>query len=116
MFAAKLALLLQIKRIFAGPQRNFTYWAVWVLITANFATYLALFIALIFACWPREAIWNPFVKGKCINTCATMIASSVINIISDFTILILPLLSIWSLQMPLTRKMGVAVIFATGAL
>ncbi|KAF2734333.1 hypothetical protein EJ04DRAFT_576987 [Polyplosphaeria fusca] len=117
MFAAKLAVLLQIKRIFTAHQKNFTYFAVWFLIAANLAVYTAILFAFIFACYPREHIWNPFAEGKarCINTAATMISSSAINLISDFTILILPLLGISRLQMPLSRKIGVAAIFTTGA-
>jgi hypothetical protein len=46
----------------------------------------------------------------------TMIASGVINLVSDLAILVVPLLSISSLQMPTKRKLGVSAIFATGGL
>ena len=98
--------------------KNFTYWTVWILIGANFAVYTATLFAYVFACWPREHIWNPFATGKarCIDLAAALLSSSAINLISDFTILVLPILGISKLQMPLRRKIGVAAIFLTGAL
>jgi hypothetical protein len=116
MFAAKLAILLQIKRIFSTSHRDFIHWAVQVLISTNFLVYLALFFAFIFACLPREKIWNPHIPGKCIDTNASIIATSAINIVSDLTILFLPLLSIARLHLPLGKKIGVATVFATGTL
>jgi hypothetical protein len=118
MFAAKLAVLLQIKRIFTVHKKNATYWTVWILIIANLMVYTAILFSFIFACWPREHIWNPFATGKakCIDTAAALLASSAINLISDITILVLPLLGISKLQMPLKRKIGVGAIFLTGAL
>ncbi|KAF2200499.1 hypothetical protein GQ43DRAFT_481526 [Delitschia confertaspora ATCC 74209] len=68
MFAAKLTVLLQTQRIFASHQRNYIFWSVQIMIAANFVTCLASCIAFIFACWPREKIWNPRFPGKCINT------------------------------------------------
>lgn len=116
MFFAKLALLLQIQRIFTINQRNFIFWASWFLIVANGAIYISVLFASIFACVPREKIWNPAVDGKCIDVGDAMITTSAINFISDVAILALPLLGIWSLQMPLKRKIGVGSIFAVGLL
>ncbi|KAF2011092.1 hypothetical protein BU24DRAFT_427301 [Aaosphaeria arxii CBS 175.79] len=114
MFAAKFAILLQIKHIFTKHQRNFNYYAVHTLLACNFLVYLALFFAFIFACWPREKIWHPHLYGRCISTNASIIATSAINILSDFTILFLPLLSISRLQLPLKKKIGVSTVFAIG--
>lgn len=116
MFAAKLAVLLQIKRIFTAHQKDFIYWSVQILITANFLTYLACFLAFVFACWPRDKIWNPHIPGKCISTNASIIATSAINVLSDITILPLPIHGVMMLHIPLKKKIGVGAIFATGAL
>jgi hypothetical protein len=116
MFSAKLAILLQIQRIFTKHERNFNYWAVKMLIASNALTYFALFFAFVFACWPREKIWNPHTEGRCISTNASIIATSAINIVSDITILVLPLLSIARLNLPTRKKLGVGAVFATGAL
>ncbi|OCL06645.1 integral membrane protein, partial [Glonium stellatum] len=114
MFAAKLAVLLQINRIFAGAQKNFTYWSVRVLITVNVLAYSGIFFARVFACVPREKIWNPAIPGRCISTSGSIIATGGINTISDLTILFLPLYGVWGLQMPRKRKLAVGAVFGTG--
>jgi hypothetical protein len=116
MFAAKMAILLQIKHIFTQHQRNFNYWAVQTLLAANFLVYTALFFAFIFACWPREKIWNHRLPGRCIDTNASIIATSAINIISDLSILFLPLFSISRLHLAPKRKIAVSAVFAVGLL
>jgi hypothetical protein len=116
MLAAKLGLLFQIRRIFTVNKKNVIYWVVWTLIVTNVISYSIFFFVFIVACIPREKIWNPSIPGKCLDMGPTMIASGVVNLISDLTILVLPLLSISNLQMPLKRKVGVSAIFATGTL
>jgi len=116
MLFAKLALLVQIKRIFTINQKNLIYWISWALIIANTATYVFVFFIFLFACVPRRSIWDRTVSGKCINVSVALVAASAINLVSDLSILALPLLGIWRLRMPLKRKLGVASIFATGAL
>ncbi|KAF2871703.1 hypothetical protein BDV95DRAFT_607120 [Massariosphaeria phaeospora] len=92
---AKLALLLQIKRIFCIAERNFVFWASWILIVANVVTHITIFFVQIYPCYPREKVFNPALPGKCLS---------------------LPVYSIWNLQMPLKRKIGVASMFATGTI
>ena len=116
MFAAKFAILIQIKRIFASQNRSKTYWSVQAVIWLNLLAYTALFFAFIFACWPREKIWRPQLAGRCISTNASIIATSAINILSDFTILFLPLFTIAKLKLSKKKKVGVLAIFGTGLL
>ena len=68
----------------------------------------------IIVCTPREKAWNPLIKGHCFNGSAMNIATVLVNVISDFSVLVLPMVPLWSLQMPLKRKFGVVAIFATG--
>ena len=116
MLFAKLALLVQIKRIFTAHQKHFVYWSVQILIATNFLGYFATFVAFIFACWPREKLWNPHIHGKCISTNASILATSAINLVSDFTILFIPAYALVGLHIPVQKKIGVGAIFATGAL
>lgn len=52
----------------------------------------------------------------CYNNNAINKASGVFNIISDFAILILPMLPIWRLQMSRRNKILMSGVFATGLL
>ncbi|KAF2465132.1 uncharacterized protein BDR25DRAFT_295558 [Lindgomyces ingoldianus] len=116
MFAAKFAVLVQIQRIFTAHKKDFIYWSVLVLIAANIVMYATIFFVFIFACNPREKIWMPHLAGKCLSVNAAIIATGVMNLVSDCTILALPLMGISELQMPLKKKIGAGAVFATGVL
>lgn len=73
-------------------------------------------IPQILVCIPREKIWLPMTEGYCLDLPAILISGAVVNIISDFSILILPVHKIWQLQLSKRRKWGVSSIFATGLL
>ena len=95
----------------SGP----AYWALQALIWGNAAFYIAAFLTLLLECHPIKKEWVPAYRGGyCIDRNAVVIASVVINIVSDFLNLTLPLLAIWHLQMALKRKVAVSAVFATG--
>ncbi len=77
--------------------------------------YIAVLFVAVFACWPREKIWDPLVPGKCVNAPAVLITTSAINAATDLVILFLPIVSVWKLQMGSHKKWGVSAIFATGS-
>jgi len=68
-------------------------------------------------CSPREKIWNRLITtGHCFDANAANNATGIFNVISDFSILILPMIPIWKLQMPLRKKILMIAIFATGTM
>jgi hypothetical protein len=111
---AKLSVLFQIKRIFTTPERDIVYWVVWASIIFNTIFYSGLFFTYVFTCWPREAIWNPNVPGRCISAVSSNMAAGVLNLISDVEALLLPAWAIWHLHMPVERKMAVFAVFSVG--
>ena len=54
--------------------------------------------------------------GHCFNPNASYKASGVFNVLSDFAILIVPMPTVWNLQMPMRKKLLVMGVFATGFL
>ena len=116
MFFAKVSVLLHIMKLFMGNKKDSIYWAILALILVNMLFYTAIFFAFIFACVPRKKLWNPMLPGTCISTDNSIIATTAINDISDFSILLLPLFAIWKLQIPLKRKVLVGATFGTGLL
>lgn len=54
--------------------------------------------------------------GKCLNNDAILVSGGVINVVSDFGILLTPLVLISRLQMPRAKKIGVSAVFTTGFL
>jgi len=115
---AKFTALIQIQRIFClhKDDKNFFLWAVRVLIIINFVAYLGLMLGIIFNCWPREKAWNPDIPGKCLPSNFGILDSAILNVVSDITILVLPLIGIRNLRLSLKKKVTVTAVFATGGL
>lgn len=103
--------------IFAPLRTGLIYWCVHALVWGNLAFYTSVLFMTIFRCIPQDKIWNPeHVGGQCIDFNVAYLASGAVNIISDFLILLLPMLAIWRLQLASKRKLGISAVFATGLL
>jgi hypothetical protein len=78
------------------------------------------FLVIIFGCNPVAAGWDPVLAAspdtRCINRPADYLAAAGLNIFSDLFILILPMHTIWNLQLPIRQKISVSSIFAVGIL
>lgn len=117
MFPLKYVLLHQIKSIFfAHDKKSPFHLVIWILIVANFLLYVALGLAFVFACSPREKIYHPAIDGRCISATICMTAAAALNIASDISILIIPLFGIAKLQMPLKKKLITSSVFGIGVL
>ena len=118
MLAAKLSVLLQIKRLFVTDRsRTDVVWVtVIVMIVANAIFYTGLFFSEVFQCWPREKIWNPALPGKCVDPNSATVVAGILNLVSDIGCLMLPAWAIWHLQMSWKRKLEVFAVFGVGLL
>ncbi|GAD97239.1 hypothetical protein AOR_1_1448144 [Paecilomyces variotii No. 5] len=116
ILSAKIAILLQIKRIFVVNKKGILFWVHEMVLWLNIPTYTGLMFSFIFSCVPREKIWDPSVPGHCVSLPASLIATSVLNLISDITVLLLPICVIVQLQLPTRSKLILNAIFGTGIL
>ncbi|KAI9842653.1 MAG: hypothetical protein M1837_007020 [Sclerophora amabilis] len=117
VFVVKLSILLQYLRIFVPvPKSNrIMYWGIILTIGGNLVFYTVHMFIGIFACNPREKMWNKLItEGHCHDANKIYISSGYLNVASDFIIFFLPLSNIWKLRMPLRRKIGVSAVFAIG--
>ena len=112
----KVSILLQLERIFIPDRRSHDYRIVQALIWLNVLFFTACFFLEVFSCVPREALWDPSVTGKCVNLPLSFIITAVINIVSDLSMLTLPMIWVWRLQMVRTWKLRISAVFATGIL
>lgn len=79
-------------------------------------SYAVAFIAVFMTqCRPLAASWNPSL-GYCRPIQREEYASVSIGMALDLSIVALPLPTIWKLQMPLRRKIGVSLLFSLGLL
>lgn len=97
-------------------KHNAMFWACHILLWLNFVFYFVTFFLGLFPCMPIKKNWNPWIKGRCMNVLMIYVVESVINAVSDVSILILPQFVIWNLQISLKRKIGIFGMFLPGVL
>ena len=115
----KVAILLQYLRIFVPNRRGnlVLYCTIMITMGLVIAFYVIITAFTIAQCVPREKIWNPLMPGGfCFSSEGIFGATGVFNVISDFTLLLIPIWSIWQLQMKKSRKIAITAVFATGLL
>ncbi|KAF1920475.1 hypothetical protein BDU57DRAFT_16106 [Ampelomyces quisqualis] len=80
------------------------------------ATWFSYTLAAVFQCQPYSFNWDkPAANRKCFNVQGYANISSVPNIITDLTVLILPLRTIWILKLSVGRRVGLLIIFLAGS-
>lgn len=108
----KLALALMIIRVF-GPVYKKTAIGVYAFIIMLILYYVSGLIIKIRICWPIEAYWLGQ-SDKCLNQSAIVTADSIISVVSDLVILLLPTPLTWSLQLPVRERLRVIGILCAG--
>lgn len=80
--------------------------------------YIAILFVKTFICWPISAYWTKLTRpgGQCLNRRAVIIADSLISVISDIAILVLPIIFTWSLHMSLKIKVKVIALLGLGGI
>ena len=119
VFLAKLSILLQYLRVFVPTRigNKGLHFAIHLTIWTNLIFYVVDTFIEILQCTPRERIWNPLTAGSCaVNINAALIATAVVNAVSDLVILALPFSSIWRLRMSGWEKLKISTVFAIGLL
>jgi hypothetical protein len=113
----KAAILMEWTHLFVPLGIHNGFWltchlTLWV----NVMFYIACTIVENFSCAPREKIWNKLIDGHCVNNPALIMSSGILNLVSDFVVFALPQKIIWSLTISTRKRVGICLLFATGAL
>jgi hypothetical protein len=115
MLAAKLAILVQIDRLFSGTKKNIIYWGVRITALLNVLCYAAMFFVHVFSCTPRARISDKSIPGKCVSQDATVFASGFINVASDAVILLFAIWGVGRLRLSGKRKTLFSLVFSIGS-
>lgn len=110
----KILLLSVLVRIFS-PREHITYF-IRVFIVSILAYYIASFLVRIFICTPIALFWDPTLNGTCVDYHALYLVDSFVSLITDGAILVLPVILAWPLQLPLSKKIRIAVILGAGGI
>ncbi|KAF2450628.1 hypothetical protein P171DRAFT_468887 [Karstenula rhodostoma CBS 690.94] len=83
----------------------------------NAAIFLTNTLTAFFQCVPFDEIFHPGTHpgAVCINRLALLVVPSVLNILEDVYILVLPVSTVWNLQMTTRRKVAVLSVISFGA-
>lgn len=111
----KAAILMEWMRVFSPQSRNAFFWLCHVVLWLNVAYYVSSIIVESMQCTPRQLIWDPTVKGTCLNTKAAEVISS-IDVASDIIMLVTPQFVIWRLKSSTRKIVGMTLVFAVGLL
>ncbi|GME53081.1 Integral membrane protein [Neofusicoccum parvum] len=108
---AKISILIQYIRVFVGVR---TILAAWATVAFIITCCLVCLFGGIFACSPVEKFWNPTVPGTCINYIVIWYLHSAMAISTDFAIVIIPLPTIFNMNLETKKKWSLAFTFALG--
>jgi hypothetical protein len=111
---AKISVCLFLLRIFRS--RTFR-WVGYIMIGINSAIAITWMLLDSFHCIPVHLAWTQWEgleQGKCINFIAATYANGIVNIIVDVVMVGMPIYEVSKLNLSQRKKIGVAVMFASG--
>ena len=116
--AIKTSLLFLYRAVLTlnNPRFKLAWYAVGAYVLAF--TFTSILVTLL-QCTPIHYGWDRFsrpMQGHCVNLKAEVLATSVLNTLGDVALLILPIPTLWNLQMPLKQRLGLVVMFLLGIL
>lgn len=111
MTAYKASILFLYLRIFGfGAIRRYIQALLVLCLTYG----ITAFILTAFQCIPVRSLWGLGAAAWCINQNALQLARSVCALMINTVIILLPMPTIWKLQMPLRRRLWMLGIFVIG--
>lgn len=69
-----------------------------------------------FQCIPLSMLWEIGVSGKCFDVVWFYFANSAINIVTDMIIYLMPIPTLWKLQLPVVQRIGLCAVLGLGGL
>lgn len=110
----KFAILLLYLRLFA-VDKKFRY-STWTVMFFVFGYLFSNLLTQVFGCTPIDKFWKPKTFGHCLVLTKAVYAYGSMNFISDFFIFVLPLPMVWRLKLSRKEKLGVTLVFMSGAI
>jgi hypothetical protein len=112
-----MALTLQYLRMFA-PNKTvnaFVFYGSWFIMILITVFYTLTTFLTAYACSPREKIWNKlYPGGHCMNYRAIIMSTACFNIITDVSILLLPVTTVLRMRIPTKKKIVIIILFSFG--
>ncbi|KUJ08328.1 uncharacterized protein LY89DRAFT_567928, partial [Mollisia scopiformis] len=110
----KLTILTIYRRVFVPQRWEFFDILLRIFEVILISFYFSITVVKIFECKPRARIWNKKLAGTCINVNTMLNTSGMFNFTTDVLLLLVPVKSVWKLQMKKSNKIRVVLIFTFG--
>ncbi|KAI9750249.1 MAG: hypothetical protein M1815_001901 [Lichina confinis] len=107
----KACILMFYHRTFVSHGFRRTVWGMAAFILLYFVPFTT---AAIFQCRPLRLAWNKTLDGVCIDYVAYFKAASIVNLVTDVLLLVMPLPVVWRLNITPRQKIAVTGIFTLG--
>jgi hypothetical protein len=109
----KCSIIASYIRIFQHDHVRRVSYAIGIIVVAFWICYI---FAICFTCIPIQALWDYTIPRKCVNITAFFYVAAGINILTDLSLCILPLPTLWSLRLPFPQRVTVCLLFSMGLL
>ena len=110
----KLSMLHLYLTIFPTQRFRYAIFAMMMFVIGYWAISL---LRMVFLCHPISYEWNKSIRGgTCLNTAAAYYSISGINLGLDLVVVMLPMPILWTLQMPISKKVAISMIFGMGVM
>lgn len=111
--AVKVSLLLLYARLFPIGSLRIAAYAVMPLVLG---WWLSVLLEELLLCRPLAYNWDKTIQGKCGNLSAAYLAAGILNLLSDVSVLVLPIPIVWNLHLPLRSRIALVATFCVGLL
>ena len=111
--AIKISILLFYRRLF--PVRGLLI-ASSIIGAIVLAWYVVCQVIAIAQCLPIQHYWQRLGPGHCIRSSNFYIVLDSVDLATDLAILVLPIPSIWQIQIRQSRKISLSVVFSLGSM
>ena len=111
--AVKLSLLLLYVRIFSIRKFRLAAYGVMPFVLG---WWLSVLLEELLLCRPLAYNWDKSINGSCGNLSAAYLAAGILNLLSDVSVLVLPIPIVLNLHLPLRSRIALMAIFSVGLL
>lgn len=114
VFAIKASILLFLTRVFS-PYKTYVRWIYGFLVCISIY-YAVMMLCKILICRPISMFWGATTNGTCFDERSLILTDSVISVVSDAVVLLLPLPLTKDLQVGIKAKLKIGLVFGVGGI
>lgn len=88
--------------------------AAYTIMVAGVAYCAAAILEALLICIPIRYNWDKRIDGHCGNSYAAYVSVAIVDLIAELSVIMLPMPYVWTLQLPVGKKIALTFIFGIG--